>query len=61
MLPTPDQPEIPGVVGRRSARLSIIVPITVHGTNAAGKPKENTWTISVTKHGGRIATFTPGG
>ena len=58
MLPTPDEPEIPGVVGRRSARLSIIVPITVHGTDAAGQSfKENTWTISVNKHGGRIATF----
>ncbi|SPE25947.1 hypothetical protein SBA2_270057 [Acidobacteriia bacterium SbA2] len=58
MLPTPDEPEIPGVVGRRSARLSIIVPITVHGTDATGQSfKENTWTISVNKHGGRIATF----
>jgi hypothetical protein len=58
MQPTPDEPEIPGVVGRRSARLSIIVPITVHGTDAAGQSfKENTWTISVNQHGGRIATF----
>ena len=58
MLPTPDEPEIPGVVGRRSARLSIIVPITVHGADATGQFfKENTWTISVNKHGGRIATF----
>ena len=58
MQPTPDEPEIPGVVGRRSARLSIIVPITVHGTDAAGQSfKENTWTISVNKQGGRIATF----
>jgi hypothetical protein len=58
MQPTPDEHEIPGVVGRRSARLSIIVPITVHGTDATGQAfKENTWTISVNKHGGRIATF----
>ena len=58
MLPTPNEPEVPGVVGRRSARLSIIVPITVHGTDSAGQSfKENTWTISVNKHGGRIATF----
>jgi len=58
MQPTPDEHEIPGVVGRRSARLSIIVPITVHGTDVAGQSfKENTWTISVNKHGGRIATF----
>ena len=55
---TPDEPDIPGVVGRRSARLSIIVPVTVHGTDAGGQSfKENTWTISVNKHGGRIATF----
>ena len=58
MQPTADEPDIPGVVGRRSARLSIIVPVTVHGTDAAGQSfKENTWTISVNKHGGRIATF----
>src|SRR5208337_3921886 len=58
MQPTPDELDIPGVVGRRSARLSIIVPITVRGTDAAGEAfKENTWTISVNKQGGRIATF----
>jgi len=58
MEPNPDESDIPGVVGRRSARLSIIVPITVRGTDAAGQAfKENTWTISVNKHGGRIATF----
>ncbi|MGA2607580.1 MAG: hypothetical protein ABSH01_08995 [Terriglobia bacterium] len=58
MQPTPDESDIPGVVGRRSARLSIIVPVTVRGTDAAGQAfKENTWTISVNKHGGRIATF----
>ena len=58
MEPTPDESDIPGVVGRRSARLSIIVPVTVRGTDAAGQAfKENTWTICVNKHGGRIATF----
>ena len=58
MQPTPDESDIPGVVGRRSARLSIIVPVTVRGTDAAGQAfKENTWTICVNKHGGRIATF----
>jgi len=58
MEPIPDESDVPGVVGRRSARLSIIVPVTVRGTDAAGQPfKENTWTISVNKHGGRIATF----
>ena len=56
----PDESEIPGVVGRRSSRLSIIVPVTLHGRDAAGQEfKENTWTISVNKHGGRIATFHP--
>ena len=58
MQPSPDESDIPGVVGRRSARLSIIVPVTLRGTDAEGQAfKENTWTISVNKHGGRIATF----
>jgi len=58
MPSSPDESEVPGVVGRRSARLSIIVPVTVRGTDANGQAfKENTWTISVNKHGGRIATF----
>jgi uncharacterized FlaG/YvyC family protein len=58
MQPTPDESDIPGVVGRRSARLSIIVPVTVRGTDTSGQAfKENTWTISVNRHGGRIATF----
>jgi hypothetical protein len=58
MQPSPDESNIPGVVGRRSARLSIIIPVTLRGTDAAGQAfKENTWTICVNKHGGRIATF----
>ena len=58
MEPSPDESDIPGVVGRRSARLSIIIPVTVRGTDAGGQAfKENTWTICVNKHGGRIATF----
>ncbi len=58
MQSNPDEADIPGVVGRRSARLSIIVPVTLRGTDASGQSfKENTWTISVNKHGGRIATF----
>ena len=58
MQPNPDESDVPGVVGRRSVRLSIIVPVTLRGTDAAGQAfKENTWTISVNKHGGRIATF----
>jgi hypothetical protein len=53
-----DESDIPGVIGRRSARLSIIVPITVRGTDTSGQTfKENTWTINVNKHGGRLATF----
>jgi hypothetical protein len=58
MQPSPDGSYTPVVVGRRSARLSIIVPVTMRGTDAAGQTfKENTWTISANKHGGRIATF----
>jgi hypothetical protein len=58
MQSSPEESDIPGVVGRRSARLSIIVPITVRGTDASGHAfKENTWTITVNKQGGRIATF----
>ena len=58
MQPSPDESYTPGVVGRRSARLSIIVPVTMRGIDAAGQAfKENTWTISANKHGGRIATF----
>ena len=58
MQSNPEESDIPGVVGRRSARLSIIVPITVRGTDASGHAfKENTWTITVNKQGGRIATF----
>ena len=58
MPPSADESDVPGVVGRRSARLSIIVPVTLRGTDASGQAfKENTWTISVNKHGGRIATF----
>jgi hypothetical protein len=52
------------VVGRRSARLSVIVPIAIRGTDLKGLVfKENTWTIGVNKHGGKLATFhqlTPG-
>src|SRR3990172_4616539 len=46
------------VVGRRSSRLSMIVPISVKGRDAGGKDfKENTWTIVVNKHGAKVATF----
>lgn len=46
------------VIGRRSARLSLIAPVILRGIDAEGKPfKENTWTISVNKHGARLSTF----
>ncbi len=57
-LPKQDDSDIPVVVGRRSARLSMIVPITVRGTDTSGQAfKENTWTIGVNKHGAKLATF----
>ena len=62
--PEHNDPDIPVVVGRRSARLSVIVPIAIRGTDVKGLVfKENTWTIGVNKHGGKLATFhqlTPG-
>lgn len=52
--------EAPDVVGRRSVRLSMIIPITIQGVDASGQPfKENTWTIGVNKQGAKIATFHP--
>jgi len=52
-----DSPDIP-VVGRRSARLSVIIPITIKGVARNGTPfKENTWTISVNKQGARLFAF----
>lgn len=48
----------PVVVGRRSARLSMVVPITIKGTDFNEQVfKENTWTIGVNKHGAKVATF----
>lgn len=55
-----DSSEAPLVVGRRSARLSMIIPITIHGTDTGGLVfRENTWTIGVNKQGAKIATFHP--
>jgi hypothetical protein len=57
-LPKQDDSDAPVVVGRRSARLSMIVPVTIRGTDASGQVfKENTWTIGVNKHGAKLATF----
>lgn len=54
----PDSPDIPVVIGRRSARLSVIVPLTIRGVSSNGKPfKENTWTISINKQGARLFAF----
>jgi uncharacterized protein YbjQ (UPF0145 family) len=50
--------DIPVVVGRRSARLSVIVPLTIRGVAINGKVfKENTWTISINKQGARLFAF----
>ena len=50
----------PEVVGRRSARLSMIIPVTIQGMDTAGQTfRENTWTIGVNKQGAKIATFHP--
>ena len=46
------------MMGRRSARLPIVIPITIHGTDPGGQGfKESTWTICVNKQGAKIATF----
>src|SRR2546425_7022176 len=50
--------EAPDVVGRRSVRLSMIIPITIQGVDASGQPfKENTWTIGVNKQAPRSPHF----
>ncbi len=56
ILPKPNHTEVPVLVGRRSTRLSVAVPILVNGTDATGNPfKEHTFTLNVNKHGGEIA------
>ncbi len=53
-----DRSDSPVVIGRRSARLSVIVPLTIRGVASNGKAfKENTWTISVNKQGARLFAF----
>ncbi len=57
IVPKPEQADVPVLVGRRSTRLSVAVPITVTGTDAAGNDfRENTFTLNVNKHGAEIAT-----
>lgn len=53
-----DGSDVPVVVGRRSARLSVIVPVTIRGVAPNGKPfKENTWTICLNKQGAKLFAF----
>ena len=57
MIPKQDHTEVPVLVGRRSTRLSVAVPIAVSGTDAEGSTfKEHTFTLNVNKHGAEIAT-----
>ncbi len=56
-LPKQDHAEVPVLVGRRSTRLSVAVPISINGTDASGHPfKEHTFTLSISKHGAEIAS-----
>jgi hypothetical protein len=56
-LPKQNQSEFPVLVGRRSTRLSVAVPISITGTDATGNAfSEHTFTLSVNKHGAEIAT-----
>jgi len=49
--------ETQGAAGRRSTRLSISIPITISGKDAAGHTfKENTRTLIINKHGAKVAT-----
>jgi hypothetical protein len=60
IVPKQDNAEVPVLVGRRSTRLSVAVPILVSGADAAGNPfKEHTFTLNVNKHGAEIATSHP--
>ncbi len=56
----PEQADIPVMVGRRSTRISVAIPITITGKDAAGNDfRENTFTLNVNKHGAEIATSRP--
>jgi hypothetical protein len=49
-----------GVLGRRSERVLLKIPIKVKGTSAEGKPfDENTCTLVINRHGARITLQTP--
>ena len=56
IVPKQNHTDVPVLVGRRSTRLSVAVPILVSGTDAAGNPfKEHTFTLNVNKHGAEVA------
>jgi hypothetical protein len=56
ILPRQNHDDVPVLVGRRSTRLSVAVPVLVSGTDATGNPfKEHTFTLNVNKHGAEIA------
>jgi len=56
--PAPNLPSsAPPSATRRSAHLSIKLPIRIRGIAASDEPfKENTWTLTVSKHGARMST-----
>ncbi|MGE5326898.1 MAG: hypothetical protein ACM3NO_07650 [Deltaproteobacteria bacterium] len=57
IAPNSDHADVPVMVGRRSTRLSVAVPITISGKDSAGNEfRENTFTLNVNKHGAEIAT-----
>ncbi|PYV31673.1 MAG: hypothetical protein DMG22_15935 [Acidobacteria bacterium] len=57
-MPNREEHDVPTVVGRRSTRLSMIIPVAIKGTSADGQSfKENTWTIGINKQGARLASF----
>lgn len=49
-----------GILGRRTERVLLKIPIKVKGTTAEGKPfGENTFTLVINRHGARITLQTP--
>ncbi len=52
-----DRSEAGGTQDRRSTRIQISIPVTIAGTDTAGRDfKEGTRTIIINKHGGKIST-----
>ncbi|HUU13212.1 MAG TPA: hypothetical protein VM182_05825 [Terriglobia bacterium] len=51
-------PQTSDTAGRRSTRISIAIPLTISGEDAAGiKFKEKSRTIVINKHGAKISTY----